>query len=102
MSDFDFIEHFDAPVEVKNEEQLDDNEAVSALSDLAVVVENWLKLSLSWVLTRPFLLIQPRRINQLILIPNIWLLCQMQMVLQKILNLAKKFCLETALSSKTP
>ena len=32
MSDFDFIEHFDAPVEVKNEEQLGDNEAVSAIN----------------------------------------------------------------------
>ena len=32
MSDFDFIEHFDAPVEVKNEEQLGENEAVSAIS----------------------------------------------------------------------
>jgi cell division GTPase FtsZ len=32
VSDFDFIEHFDAPVEVKNEEQLDDNEAVSAIN----------------------------------------------------------------------
>jgi cell division GTPase FtsZ len=32
VSDFDFIEHFDAPVEVKSEEQLGDNEAVSAIN----------------------------------------------------------------------
>lgn len=31
MSDFDFIEHFDAPVEIKNEEQLSANEAISAI-----------------------------------------------------------------------